>query len=90
MGLFKSMDDRLAGKGAKIIEAAIARAKSAWDGGRRCYIYKPSAMATLAEDGLSEAVDGILAVGWKLHSTALNYHGIGSTEIAMFTFLRPE
>lgn len=91
MGFFKSLEDAFAGKGAAGVEAAIAQAKAAWDGGRRCYIYKPTAMTKLVADGLNEAVEGFLAVGWKLHSTALVYNTKGiATEEAMFTFLRPE
>lgn len=42
------------------------------------------------EKGLNDAIDGILRMGWTLHSTALSFNTVAmNKEVGLFTFLRP-
>jgi hypothetical protein len=72
------------------IRAAVDKAQDAWDAGKRCYIFRSMAMSILKPEGLNDAVDAMLRMGWDLHSTALVFNTTGlNSEQAMFTFLRP-
>jgi hypothetical protein len=84
MGIFKEI-------GNAVRNDDIKRARTAWDDGQLCFVYKPSALGSLDEDGLNHVIDGMLRVGWELRSTALAFNAAGGLDMekGMFTFVRP-
>jgi hypothetical protein len=71
------------------VVATLERAKAAWDADRASFVYRQSATSYLSEEGLNDALDGILDLGWQLHSTSLAYNQTGlNVEVALFVFVR--
>ncbi len=72
------------------VKRKVEQAEQAWNDGLLCFVYKQIATSGLSEEGLNDALDGILRIGWVLHSTALSFNTVGmNKEVALFTFLRP-
>ena len=75
------------------IDEAIGRARTAWDAGNLCFVYKPITPTSFDEQQLNVAVDGLLRIGWTLQDTALTFDSTfgtsrGNREMAIFTFVR--
>ena len=81
---------RMTGASPGQAAAAIAAAQKSWDADLLIHIYKASALTDLEADGLAEVIDGILRVGWSLHSTAMGVRTVGpNAQQALFVFTRP-
>ena len=72
------------------VEKVVARAAKAKAEGRRAFVWRQIATSGLSEEGLNDALDQILEMGWRLESTALSFNTVGmNTEVALFVFLAP-
>lgn len=92
MGLLSKQLDIGATRATKAAKAAKA-AKEAWDQGLLAYVFAPHTgfSSNPSGDVLSAEVDGIMRVGWELHSTAMTVvdpTGVSNVTM-MFTFVRP-
>ncbi|HWH35486.1 MAG TPA: hypothetical protein VNT56_09250 [Acidimicrobiales bacterium] len=70
-------------------QAIVERAERLWSEGKSTFVYRQQATSHLNEDGLTEVLDRIVAIGWRLHSTALSFNKVAlNTEVALFVFVR--
>ncbi|HEV2809343.1 MAG TPA: hypothetical protein VGV93_02960 [Acidimicrobiales bacterium] len=86
MGLLKKGREQGASKAAEA-------AKEAWDAGLLAYVFAPHTAfsSNPSSEALSAEVDGIMRIGWRLHSTAMTFvdkTGLNNVTM-MFTFVRP-
>jgi hypothetical protein len=85
----EKLSAKVTGVSPEQVEKELAAARRAWDAGRLAHVYMPTALATFEADGIDEALNGILEIGWKLHSTAMGTTTVGpNMQHAMFVFLR--
>lgn len=86
MGLMGKQREHGASKAAKA-------AQEAWNDGLLAYVFAPHTAfsSNPSSDALSAEVDGIMRVGWHLHSTAMTFvDKTGMNNVTMmFTFVRP-
>lgn len=86
MGLFSYSDQELS-------ERAISAAQSAWDDQRRVFACRLRNGVGSKNDPdvlLNLAVNGIVAIGWELHSLTPFINTIGpNNETVLLTFQRP-
>ena len=88
MGMFKNLSG--VWPAPEHVKQVLERGQQAWDDGRPSFVYRQIATAGLSEEGLNDVLDGLLAIGWQLHSQSLAYNQTGlNTEIGLFVFLRP-
>ncbi len=80
-----------AGRSAGVAAEAATKAQEAWDAGRAVYLMTLRFAGTaVLDDEAAVAVDGVMGVGWRLHSTAMAFvDRTGLNNIScMFTFVR--
>jgi hypothetical protein len=86
----EKLSARMTGVSPDQVTSAIEAARVSWTAGRRTHVYIASALARLEDNGLAEALDGILDIGWVLHSSALGMSTVGpNSQQAMFVFTHP-
>jgi hypothetical protein len=86
----EKLSARMTGVSPDQVTSAVEAARASWDAGRRTHVYIASAPARLEDGGLTEALDGILELGWILHSSSLGMSTVGpNSQQAMFVFARP-
>lgn len=85
----EALSARMTGVSPEQVAEAIATAQSAWDNDRLVHLYMPGALTGLDSEGLGEAVDAIIRIGWRLQSTALSMQTTGpNRQQALFVFVR--
>lgn len=73
------------------VEKVVDRARSAWSDGRPTFVWRQIATSGLNEDGINDALDKILGVGWSLHTVTTHFNTVGlNAEVGLFIFTRPE
>lgn len=80
-----------AARAEAVTAATQGRARDAWNAGSHCYVLTLRFELTKVDDAATaKMVDDVMAVGWRLHSTALTYvERTGFNNITcMFTFVR--
>lgn len=71
-------------------EAGKHPAQRAWDGGLLAYVHRTGTVvsATKNADNLTNQIDAVLRIGWKLHSHSVTLDQREHTENLVFVFLR--
>lgn len=86
----EKLSARMTGVSPDQVTSAVEAARASWDAGRRAHVYIASALARLEADGVSEALDAIMGIGWTLHSSAIGMSTVGpNSQQTMFVFVRP-
>ena len=72
------------------VAEVVERARKAKAEGRRCFVWRQIATSGLNEEGVADALEQIMAMGWHLHSTALTFNTVAmNTEVGLFVFVAP-
>lgn len=72
------------------IAEAITKAQEAWDSGQLVHLYAPVALSGIEFDGVEEALEAMLQMGWALQSSAIGAQTIGpNRQLALFVLVRP-
>lgn len=88
MGLLKAARGNW--PGPEHVAKTLELGRQAWESGRPSFVYRQIATSGLSEEGLNDALGGLLKIGWVLHSHSMVFNQTGlNTEVAMFVFLRP-
>jgi hypothetical protein len=86
----EKLSAKMTGVSPEQVADAVEAARAAWDAGRLAFAYRPSALAGFEADGLTEALDGVLRVGWKLEAASIGMQTVGpNRQEALFVFTRP-
>lgn len=88
MGLLKALGGTW--PGPEHVRQVVERAAAAKADGRLSFVWRQEATSHLNDEGLNDALDGILGLGWLLHSVAMTMNTVAmDTEVALFVFVRP-
>jgi hypothetical protein len=86
----EKLSAKMTGVTPEQVAGAVEAAQESWDSDRLAHVYKASALTDLEADGLTEVLDGILRIGWVLHSASMGGRTVGpNAQQAMFVFTRP-
>ena len=62
------------------------RAQEAWDAGRMCFVMKTASFTwALSDAELTDAVESVLRIGWRLAGTALAFNTAGINTCLLYT-----